>query len=357
MTTADGNVIGSTQRRTRYLIAGLVWGLSQLAGASPAPESVSFSHKDWDLVCDNTLTCRAVGYSPEDKDPAASVMLSRDAGPGTPVGNQVVLADYDGEVAAKHPGAPVMQIDGHSQGKLLPVTDNAWYMSPTQFSAFMQALRRDSKISFKDKVNEYIFSGDGASAVLLKMDDVQGRVGTTGALMKKGSNNESAVKKPVAVPNIVAVPVRDKQARNMTAAESARIKPTLMKRILNKNDECDKERVQGDWQIAALNEQQSLVITPCWLGAYNSGDVYTVIRNDMTAAPQWVTDSASNYEKGVINASMKDRGLGDCWSTKEWVWDGKQFQPSAAGDTGRCRLLNAGGAWDLPTLKTNIVSH
>ena len=31
-----------------------------------ADEGVSFSHKDWELACDNTLTCRAAGYSAEE---------------------------------------------------------------------------------------------------------------------------------------------------------------------------------------------------------------------------------------------------------------------------------------------------
>ncbi|STW09638.1 Protein of uncharacterised function (DUF1176) [Klebsiella grimontii] len=39
-----------------------------------------------------------------------------------------------------------------------------------------------------------MLSGEGAYAVLLKMDDVQGRIGTPGALTKKGDRPENSVR-------------------------------------------------------------------------------------------------------------------------------------------------------------------
>lgn len=341
---------------TGRFIAGLAFVISLGICAAPAPDSVSFSYKDWDLICDNTLTCRAAGYSSSDTDPAATVLLTRKAGPSTAIVNRVMLADYDGDIASKSPGTPILYIDDKSLGRLLTVDGDAWQMSEPQFTAFKLALRRDSKISFKDKVQEYIFSGAGSSAVLLKMDDVQGRPGTPGAVFKKGSSSETNVKMPVAIPVIVKAPVRDKQSRDMTPEEMARIKPTLLGLASQAND-CREERINGTWQIANLNENQSLVIVPCWMGAYNFGDVYYVISNDMTTSPERVTDSATSYEDGVVYFSMKDRGLGDCWSNEEWVWDGKRFDLSAATTTGRCRLIRAGGAWDLPTRVTKVVSH
>lgn len=344
------------KRSARLFIAGLALMVSQGTYATLSLESASFTHKDWDLICDNTLTCRAAGYSSGDTDPAATVLLIRDAGPATPVSNQVMLADYDGETASKNPGVPLLIIDNHSLGKLLAVDGDAWRMSHSQFTAFMQALRRDSKIIFKDNVNEYIFSGSGSSAVLLKMDDVQGRVGTTGALMKKGGNSESGVKIPVPQPVIIKAPVRDKQSRDMTLQETVLIKPLLME-LVGSVTECDKERINGTWQIAGLNEKLSLVIAPCWMAAYNSGDVHFVISNDMSSPPVMVTDSGTSYDDGIVDFSMKGRGLGDCWSYEEWVWNGKRFEPSAAGNTGRCRLIRPGGAWSMPILKTNVVTE
>lgn len=342
--------------KIRLFIAGLILAITQNVCATTPPESVTFSHKDWDLICDNTLTCRAVGYSDYDTDPAATVLLSRKAGPSTPVINLVMLANDYEETDRKRTERPFLLIDDRAQGKLLPGDDEAWQMSEAQFNAFQQALGRDSKISFKDNVHEYIFSSAGSSAVLLKMDDVQGRIGTTGAVIKKGSKSETEVKMPVAVPVIVKAPVRDKQSRDMTPQEMALIKPSLLKFIDSAND-CSDEQINGIWQIASLNEKQSLVIAPCWMAAYNFADMYFVISNDLSFPAVIVTDSATSYEDGVINFHNKGRGLGDCLSQEEWVWDGKRFIPSAAETTGRCRLIRPGGAWQLPTLITNVITR
>jgi len=145
MTTWNRTSTALLKRNARFLMASLVLLLPLTVHAAPAPASVSFSHKDWDLVCDNTLTCRAAGYSTDDTDPAATVLLTREAGPATAISNQVMLADYDGEAGGKHPGAPLLLIDAHSLGRLLPADEGAWQMTKTQFTAFMQALRKTLK--------------------------------------------------------------------------------------------------------------------------------------------------------------------------------------------------------------------
>lgn len=42
-----------------------VLALAILSLPALAETGVSFSHKDWEVVCDNTLTCRTAGYSAE----------------------------------------------------------------------------------------------------------------------------------------------------------------------------------------------------------------------------------------------------------------------------------------------------
>ncbi|WP_440867410.1 DUF1176 domain-containing protein [Symbiopectobacterium purcellii] len=78
-----------------------------------------FSHKRWDLTCDNTLTCRAEGYSPGNERYNVAVLLTRDAGAGTPVDNQVMLTYLlDNEGALPYRGTPQLLIDGHALGSL-----------------------------------------------------------------------------------------------------------------------------------------------------------------------------------------------------------------------------------------------
>ena len=53
-------------------------------------------------------------------------------------------------------------------------------------------------------------------------------------------------------------------------------------------------------------------------------------------------------------SEQKGCGLGDCWSVAEWTWDGQTFVQGATWDTGMCRLIAPGGAWQLPTLVTTV---
>ena len=69
-----------------------VLALAVLSLPALAKTGVSFSHKDWEVVCDNTLTCRAAGYSAEEGS-GGSVLLTRQAGAGTAVSGELMLAE------------------------------------------------------------------------------------------------------------------------------------------------------------------------------------------------------------------------------------------------------------------------
>ncbi len=80
-----------------------------LASAVPAGElhGIEFAHDDWELVCDNTRTCRAADYHPlsnddedgsddsytdsVDKAQPVPVLLTRKARPGQPVAGELQI--------------------------------------------------------------------------------------------------------------------------------------------------------------------------------------------------------------------------------------------------------------------------
>lgn len=326
------------------------------AGSAAAEENATlvFSHKDWDLTCDNTLTCRAVGYASDGTEKGATVLFTRQAGSGTPVINRVMLAHYDDDQPSETP-PPTLLIDAHSAGTLTPAGDEAWQMNDAQTTLFLTALQKDQALAFSVNGQNYEISSAGSSAVLLKMDDAQGRINTPGAILRKGNISESGVKPPIAAPVIIRAPVTDKALRPMTAQESAQIKPAMLQ-VLNadKEQSCMDEYQVGLGKIAKLNQTSSLVSIPCWRAAYNYGDAYFVISNDMQSPPVMVTDSATDYEQGVLTFAMKGRGLGDCWNSQSWIWDGKSFVPNAMNNTGRCMLIRPGGAWDIPEYVTQV---
>ena len=326
-----------------------------MGSAAANTAAVTFSHKDWDLSCDNTLTCRAAGYADDGEEQGSTVLLTRKAGSGEPVTNKVMLAHYsDAEWRESPP--PELIVAGRTAGPLSFSGDESWQMNEAQLSRFLTALKKDEAISFRQNGRTYLFSGAGSSAVLLKMDDVQGRVNTAGAILRKGKGSESSVKVPIAAPVITRAPVKDKELRPMTAREDALIRPVLLQVLAaDAEQSCSDDRLSEPWGIARLNQQFSLVGAPCWLAAYNGGSAYFVINNNVQSAPLLVSTSATDYDNGTISSSMKGRGLGDCWSYEASVWDGTGFVESERGDTGRCALIRAGGAWNIPEYVSQVV--
>lgn len=71
-------------------------------------------------------------------------------------------------------------------------------LSAKQVAALIAALKGTSEIHWTDGENWWELSNQGAAAVLLKMDEYQGRIGTQGALMRKGPKGEEQVLPPVA---------------------------------------------------------------------------------------------------------------------------------------------------------------
>ena len=107
--------------------------------------------------------------------------------------------------------------------------------------------------------------------------------------------------------------------------------------------------------IYRLTPTRRLVSVRCWSGAYQSSDAYWVIDDSPALHPVLVTTAASKYDgEGTISASFKGRGLGDCYESGTWTWDGQSFVHSAASITGKCNRVTSGGPWTMPTLVTEV---
>jgi hypothetical protein len=327
-------------------------------GAYPRSElpSIAFDHKDWELACDNTRTCRAAGYHPEDDDaPNATILLTRVAGPDQPVTVQLQLADDERHPA---PDQLAMTIDGRSIGTVrIDAKSNIGKLSDAQVKALLPALLKDGRIAWSAKGTTWTISTAGANAVLLKMDEFQGRLDTPGALVRKGTKPESNVLPSVAPPEIQAAAVsQDKQPVKLTPAQTRDLLTTLRKTV--KDGSCELVDKKSDdaskLEVRRLTTDKLLVSHACWMAAYNAGDGYWVVDAQPPYSAVLVTTSATDYADGVISSEQKGRGIGDCFSSATWTWDGKSFAQTSATTTGMCRQIAAGGAWDLPTLVTHV---
>jgi hypothetical protein len=348
---------------TTSLFAALALTLLSLpAQAADRRAGLYFSHNDWELACDNTGTCRAAGYQSDEDESTVSVLLTRKAGPRRPVTAEMMIGDYDDEDALSRLPSVFkvsMRIDGQDLGQLSVRKDTLTAeLSSTQTDALLAALPRTSTIEWRAGELRWRLSGKGAAAVLLKMDDFQGRLGTPGALVKKGTLSDDKVLPPLPAPVVTAASLSKPRPGDETLAGKILQALRESHHATDKDDDCpdlmEGEGGKGKLSITRLTSTKLLVSTQCWAAAYNAGDGYWVVDDAPPYHAVPVTTYGTDYSAGSISASQKVRGLGDCFAANTWTWDGKQFVHTEASTTGMCKLIAPGGAWSLPTLVTDV---
>lgn len=329
------------------------------AHADGPVRGLTFAHQDWYLACDNTRTCRAAGYQAGDAHaPDArpvSLLLVRRAGPDEPVHAQLALEHGD----RGPPRAPLsLRIDGRDAGRLATDGGDTARLSPSQLAALLAALQRSTRIAIvAGDGHQWQLSDRGATAVLLKMDEFQGRLETRGALVRKGDRDDTGVLPPLPAPVVRIPPLPATTPADTALASSPALRDALRASLPGGTDCAGLDMDEEDappLELVPLAPGKLLASTRCWLAAYNAGIGYWVVNARPPFAPRLVTTSGSDYHDGRIAAAQKGRGLGDCWWTAEWSWDGRAFVQTSEADSGPCRGF-AGGAWDMPTLVGEVV--
>jgi hypothetical protein len=325
-----------------------VLSLCALFAAAAEKGDVAFSYKDWELVCDNTRTCRAAGYQDESSgSEPVSMRLTRAAGPHTGVAVDLQIGDDNGVKGTLRLKAGKAVIDGlQASGDSLDA-DQARTLLP-------ELLRNGTATVSASGKKRWTLSLAGLSAVLLKMDEAQGRLDTPGALVKRGAKPESSVLPPVPAPVVnVVTPLK---ARPGDATLAARIFPALdvgdAKEQCNNNDEINAKSMT----VSRLTDRKVLLSLGCGMGAYNYATLLWIANDKPPYAPVSIEANGDFNEKdGSVTGGMKGRGIGDCWSSQTWHFNGKDFVQTAEVGDGMCRGF-AGGAWSLPSYVTRIVT-
>lgn len=328
-------------------------------------EGFYFAHHDWEIACDNTRTCRAAGYHSDDSsDMRVSVLLTRNAGPGTPVKGELMLGQYgddDPDLSALPEKLTlVLRINGKKTGSLSMKKTSLVADLPSQLTAaLLGALVKKSTIELTHGDMRWQLSDAGATAVLLKMDEFQGRIGTPSALVKKGTKSEASVRAAVPAP-VLTTPLPPKpQEGDATFVARNGVALVQVLQAATNQDDCgdlfDVEKGEPQLESVRMSDTQVLVSTRCWLAAYNFGYGHWLVNNQSPFSATLVTTMADDgTANGSLSASHKGRGLGDCWSSDEWSWDGRQFVHTQSSSTGQCKLMAPGGAWQLPTIVTDV---
>lgn len=337
--------------------------------------AMELRHKDWILVCDNTLTCRAAGYQNEYEEGIASVLLTRKAGANELIDAKVQFQlEYDERLpnSIERPFMVSMSINNTPYGhiEIKDMDDGQQFgiigqLSESQTNALTQSLTGSADIVFTHPASSvsWTLSDSGSYAVLLKMDDIQGRINTPSAIVKKGNaTNTVASAKPK--PIINKMPIKE-----TTPTDKARFmeqRPAIIESIKASVSELGEAfYCPNIWQldsqgsnedelkISRLSSTKILVSTVCWYSAYNRGEGVWVLNNQAPFAPLPVEDSVSYSDVNHLYIEQKNRGLGDCWTFLEKVWNGNVFVESSVMNTGLCRGF-IGGAWSLPSFVSEI---
>lgn len=371
--------------KTRALLLASV-GLVGLA-AMPALASEAygdpftgegFIKDDWQLVCDNTLTCRAAGYGSDDGDTAkpASILLTVLPNQRAIEAELMLQNVYDDESGPdiawrdQLDSQMSLYLNNKKYGKVQLDSDISGTLNTTQIEQLLAQSRQNTKIEFRSGAYSWSVSDKGLTAILLKLDEVQGRVGTPLALVSSKANQRMIPKSAQPIPKIFMPPVYPsydaKRYLDPTRAKSWRAHIYSWV-TANAKEDLDEEcsllnpanyewSDDSEWTFTPIDAHHTLASHVCWRGAYNQGEGFWVINHEKPNKPTLITYSGGSYEDGQIFASHRGRGPGDCVSVNEWTWNGTTFVKSSAFDTGLCRMIQLGGAWNLPTYVSEVIA-
>lgn len=340
--------------KTAFLI------LAALSAPAIARESGTyFYHKNWEVACDNTLTCRTLGFE-RDREMGSSVLLTRQAGMDTVPTGEVMLEKNDLRDDSTVNKLTIW-INGKSAGDLTAAENGVWRLSQPQTLALISAVKGNGNVEFKGGESSFTLSNDGAYATMLKVDDVQGRIGTPGAWTKTGDKPESSVAKAISQPVIQAAKVSHAQPRILSKSEVAALRPRLLA-TLNEDMDCERmtypgqENINGEidkdeFTLTPLDDHHALISTLCWSGAYNEGHGYWIIDKQLKGDPVAVTNAGYKYQDGVISSYFMVSSMGNSATEEQWVWEGKAF-PKSRSVLWRSRSED--GGWEMPLLVTEV---
>lgn len=369
--SARNRAIKSSILKDSLFINKMVWStlvaISTAVISPIASASVEMAYQDWQVACDNTRTCRLAGYQAENNsDFPISVLLVRRAGSDAVVTGKVKLGGAKEsstkallQLGNRHRMS--LFINDKDLGETMPfsaVTGDA-ELTAAQVTALLEALTKSSKIELVLRNSRWELSDKGATAVMLKADEAQGRVGTPSAFVStkeaSKSNDSVLAAKPapqlrLVVPNTRAV----SSSKKKFSMKASKLSEMMQGTISDVNADCPNLTDKSSWRINRLNGSQLLVQHSCWTGAYNAGSGMWVINDHKPYDPVLVTTEATEYKNGKISSIQKGRGIGDCMYRIDWIWNGKRFEKSHESTTGLCRMIEAGGAWQMPVYVSEV---
>lgn len=324
-------------RILQYLVAAALALVGATAGAA------HFTIKDWEVACDNTRACEAVGYQADEGDSApVALWLGRPAGPAGAVAAKLTAINQD-ETAV---GPLTLRIGQLTLGGLTSEAE----LTAVQIARLLPALLDAAYADVTDGKTKWRLSLAGMKAALLKMDDLQGRVGTVTALVKPGTKPAAAV-----LPALPA-PVLRGLATVAQRKQDAALLPLIARKLPKGGCDEQPDLIGGgesQSEIYRLSATQVLLLIECGRGAYQSSFAvwtandqapYAARRARLTDADGAPDNELLNvsFDKGELGSFAKGRGLGDCNMQATWLWTAEGFKLASASSARLCRGVPGG---------------
>ena len=290
---------------------------------------------DWAVACDNVHDCEMTSLIPgedgfgEEGSGYDTIALSIARHPG-PAGSFAVEVQFSTQTR----GPATLRIDGQAVVSGIPVNDTLRF-SGAEAERIVTAIGKSKEVALHATDGSRIGRASlaGSSAALRFIDAEQGRAGTVSAAVAKGPKPATAV--PAAMPVPVVRFVRP-------AGAAARVTPALKTAMVTASD-CG-EAYEGEVpapEVHALGGGKTLVLLPCGNGAYNYSSIPFILgggkpvfavfdlppgMSEPGATMPELVNAGWDPKTARLSSYSKGRGLGDCGSAEEYVWDGTRFR-------------------------------
>jgi hypothetical protein len=346
-----------------YCLAAICGLVSTHSAAVVPMHGVNFTHKDWQLVCDNTNTCRMAGAT----NNTVALMITRNAGPNQLPTAIMRFADLDNSSVRKSFVTGIKSVTLRVNEKIIgklkhSIFSGDFLLDELQTAAVIGALKGTGRVNFEvvdySVVSKKVtLSGQGAYAVFLKADEIQERIGTSAAIIKKGDKDESNVLHPLEAPVVRRVRVPDGVHRGSDENWSL-IEKKLVSSLDSRSDCPLLEAADKDFLVYPLSDTQILLSVVCQGHDYFFSDSpsrdyrvgYWVMDSQFLGTPSLVTINANNYGRGLISFQQSSYER-DCIEYASWIWDGDKFVPGNTYTQGICHgRISFLGQWKLPTV-------
>ena len=250
----------------------LLLTLLPVAAMATSIKGIGENYQDWDLICDNTGTCRMAGYQDESSDPV-SILFARAAGENATVEGKLTILPFGEADRDVQVGQDIeIWLNGKSLGKVKHISDDAPdKLTEEQTKALLNGLKKESEIRLTYGKTTLKVSDKGAAAAMLKMDEFQQRLNTPSALIRQGQEKH-AVLAPQAAPKVEAVSVNNRKTIELKRGEK-QFNHVLA--LLRKANSCDDEDITSqDITLYPLTQNKVLAEALCVRGAYQGTNYY-----------------------------------------------------------------------------------